>query len=84
MSATSKRVRLETEKALGKEVQQQRDLEVVTQPGGSEFNLLEVINSRASVRTFTPQLIERNLLDSLLEAAVRAPTALKDECCEYM
>ena len=88
MSTTAKRVRLDTEKAQGgKEVEQQQDVEVKAVAGSAGtagFSLREAIEKRTSVRAFTPQLVERNVLDSLLEAAVRAPTALQDECCEYL
>lgn len=88
MSTTAKRVRLDTEKAQGgKEVEQQQDVEVKAVAGNAGtagFSLREAIEKRTSVRAFTPQQVERNVLDSLLEAAVRAPTALQDECCKYL
>ena len=85
MSTTAKRVRLDTEKGQGgKEVEQRQDVEVKAVAGSTGFSLFEAIEKRTSVRAFTPQLVERNVLDSLLEAAVRAPTALQDECCEYL
>jgi nitroreductase len=42
-------------------------------------NLFEAILARRSVRTYTPDALDRNTVQTLLEAAVRAPTAMHEE-----
>jgi nitroreductase len=42
-------------------------------------NLFEAILARRSVRTYTPDELARNTVQTLLEAAVRAPTAMHEE-----
>jgi len=42
-------------------------------------NLFEAILARHSVRTYTPDVLDRNTVQTLLEAAVRAPTAMHEE-----
>ena len=41
--------------------------------------LFEAILARRSVRTYTPDVLDRNTVQTLLEAAVRAPTAMHEE-----
>lgn len=41
--------------------------------------LFEAILARRSVRTYTPDVLDRNIVQTLLEAAVRAPTAMHEE-----
>ena len=42
-------------------------------------NAFETILARRSVRSYTPEPLDRNTIQSLLEAAVRAPTAMHEE-----
>lgn len=42
-------------------------------------NLFEAILARRSVRSYTPDVLDRNTVQTLLEAAVRAPTAMHEE-----
>ncbi|MCG6933673.1 MAG: nitroreductase family protein [Gallionella sp.] len=42
-------------------------------------NTLEAINARRSVRSYRPDELERSTIQTLLEAAVRAPTAMHEE-----
>jgi nitroreductase len=42
-------------------------------------NVFEAILSRRSVRTYAPDELDRNIVKTLLEAAVRAPTAMHEE-----
>lgn len=44
-----------------------------------ELNVFEAILARRSVRGYTPQEVDRGTIHTLLEAAVRAPTALHEE-----
>lgn len=44
-----------------------------------EMNVFEAILARRSVRSYTPQEIDRTTVRILLEAAVRAPTAMHEE-----
>ena len=39
-------------------------------------NLFEAILARRSVRAYAPDTLDRNTIQTLLEAAVRAPTAM--------
>lgn len=40
---------------------------------------IDAINQRCSVRAYSPEKIDRNTIQILLEAAVRAPTAIHEE-----
>ena len=42
-------------------------------------NLFEAILARRSVRAYAPDTLDRNTIQTLLEAAVRAPTAMHEE-----
>ena len=42
-------------------------------------NVFEAILARRSVRTYAPDALDRNTVRTLLEAAVRAPTAMHEE-----
>src|SRR5674476_634258 len=42
-------------------------------------NVFEAILARRSVRTYAPDQLDRNTVQTLLEAAVRAPTAMHEE-----
>jgi len=42
-------------------------------------DLFEAILARRSVRSYTPERLDRNAVQTLLEAAVRAPTAMHEE-----
>ncbi len=42
-------------------------------------NVFEAILARHSVRTYTPDVLDRDTVQTLLEAAVRAPTAMHEE-----
>jgi len=44
-----------------------------------EMNIFETILARRSVRSYSPQLVDADKLRILLEAAVRAPTAMHEE-----
>jgi len=43
------------------------------------ISVLDAINQRHSVRSFTPQKLDRDTIHKLLAAAVRAPTAVHEE-----
>lgn len=45
----------------------------------AEQNVFETILARRSVRGYTPQQVDKDTLRTLLEAAVRAPTAMHKE-----
>ena len=47
-------------------------------PTGS-MNALEAINKRHSVRSYSPQKLDKDTIRALLAAAVRAPTAVHEE-----
>ena len=49
----------------------------------SELNVCEAILARRSVRAYTVQKVEAKKILSLLEAAVRAPTAMHLEPCAF-
>ena len=55
-----------------------------SEAGTTPMTLMEAIYKRASVRDFTSQMVEKNIIDSLLETAVRAPTALGEECWSFV
>jgi nitroreductase len=42
-------------------------------------SVFEAILARRSVRAYTPDMLDRNTVQTLLEAAVRAPTAMHEE-----
>lgn len=42
-------------------------------------NIFETILARHSVRAYAPIELDRNTIQNLLEAAVRAPTAMHEE-----
>ncbi|MGA8865168.1 MAG: nitroreductase family protein, partial [Gallionella sp.] len=42
-------------------------------------NTFEAILARRSVRSYAPDRLDRKTIESLLEAAVRAPTAMHEE-----
>ena len=42
-------------------------------------NVFEAILARRSTRAYTPEIVGRNTVQTLLEAAVRAPTAMHEE-----
>jgi nitroreductase len=42
-------------------------------------NAFEAILARRSVRSYAPDVLDRNTINTLLEAAVRAPTAMHEE-----
>jgi nitroreductase len=44
-----------------------------------ERNTFETILARRSVRSYAPNVLNRNTIQTLLEAAVRAPTAMNEE-----
>jgi nitroreductase len=44
-----------------------------------EMNIFETILARRSVRAYAPSELDRNTVQTLLEAAVRAPTAMHEE-----
>lgn len=44
-----------------------------------DLNVFEAILARRSVRAYTPQEVDRTMIGTLLEAAVRAPTAMHGE-----
>ena len=44
-----------------------------------EKNIFETILERRSVRAYAPNELDRNTVKTLLEAAVRAPTAMHEE-----
>lgn len=44
-----------------------------------DHNIFETILARRSVRSYTPQQVDKGTLRTLLEAAVRAPTAMHKE-----
>ena len=46
--------------------------------------LLEVINQRSSVRSYSGETIDRSAIDALLHAAVRAPTAMHEEPWQFL
>jgi nitroreductase len=48
-------------------------------PVASRMNLMEVMRHRASVRNYRPEPLGRSSIDALLEAAIRAPTAIHEE-----
>ncbi len=50
----------------------------MTQPEGS-MSVMEAINTRRSVRAYSPQSLDRATIRMLLAAAVRAPTAMHGE-----
>jgi len=50
----------------------------MTEPANS-MTLMDAINTRRSVRAFGPQKVEKAVINSLLAAAVRAPTARHEE-----
>lgn len=43
------------------------------------MSVLDAINARRSVRAYTPETLDRATVDALLAAAVRAPTAMREE-----
>jgi nitroreductase len=45
----------------------------------TEMNIFETILARRSVRSYTPQEVDAGTLRTMLEAAVRAPTAMHEE-----
>ncbi|CAG0961902.1 Bifunctional F420 biosynthesis protein FbiB [Methylophilaceae bacterium] len=49
-----------------------------------EMNIFETILARRSVRSYLPQEVTRKTILSLLEAAVRAPTAMHEEPCAFV
>lgn len=44
-----------------------------------EMSIFEAILARRSVRSYSPREVDRNTIHTLLEAAVRAPTAVHEE-----
>ena len=46
--------------------------------------LLELINQRSSVRSYSGEAIDRSTIDVLLHAAVRAPTAMHEEPWQFL
>ncbi len=52
-------------------------LPTIGKPHGK--NVIEAILARRSVRAFTADKLDRDIVQSLLEAAVRAPTAMHEE-----
>ncbi len=55
------------------------NLSKVEKPPKVELNIFETILARRSVRSYTPQPIDATTLRILLDAAVRAPTAMHEE-----
>lgn len=51
--------------------------QTIEKPHGK--NVFEAILARRTVRAFTPDKINKNAIHTLLEAAVRAPTAMQEE-----
>lgn len=45
----------------------------------SEISIYEAILARRSVRSYTPKIVEKSTIKTLLEAAVHAPTAMHEE-----
>ncbi len=45
----------------------------------SSMGVLDAIRQRCSVRSYTPKRLDRQTVSALLEAAVRAPTAMHEE-----
>ena len=45
----------------------------------SSLSVMDAIQHRRSVRDFTSQIIEKNVIHALLDAAVHAPTAMHEE-----
>lgn len=50
-----------------------------TSPASTPLTAIEAIHQRRSVRNFTAQTLDRATVQSLLDAAVRAPTAMGQE-----
>jgi len=48
------------------------------------MSLMDAIYSRTSVRNYSSKTVSKNILDCLLETAVRAPTALGEECWSFV
>jgi nitroreductase len=48
-------------------------------PSKSQMNVMDAIHERQSVRSYSPKRVDRATLWTLLEAAVRAPTAVHEE-----
>lgn len=48
-------------------------------PSESQMNVMDAIHERQSVRSYSPKRVDRATLRTLLEAAVRAPTAVHEE-----
>lgn len=48
-------------------------------PSESQMNVMDAIHERQSVRSYSPKRVNRTTIRTLLEAAVRAPTAVHEE-----
>lgn len=51
--------------------------------GVHPITIMEAINSRRSVRHFTGEIVDSELITILLNAAVQAPTAMHEEPCVF-
>jgi len=51
----------------------------VTNARNTSLDVMQAIRERRSVRSYTPQRLDRATVDALLAAAVRAPTAVHEE-----
>jgi len=51
--------------------------------GTEPITVMEAIYSRRSVRHFTDEIVDSELLTTLLDAAVQAPTAMHEEPCAF-
>jgi nitroreductase len=64
---------------LNKKHQEKIDMVLPIQEKPQGRNLFEAILARRSIRAYTPDTVGRNTVLTLLEAAVRAPTAMHEE-----
>lgn len=55
----------------------------MTKPG-VPVSLMDAIHDRRSVRDYAPQVLDHATIDALLDAAVRAPTAIHEEPWEFV
>lgn len=45
---------------------------------------MRVIYGRRSIRNYTPEIIDSELIELLLNAAIQAPTAMHEEPCAFV
>ena len=47
-------------------------------------NAIEAMHSRRSIRTYTPQPVDRRIIEEIVVCARRAPTAMNDQPWEFV